>query len=320
MRTFASFQSVHRGETIVVCGCGESLNDFVKPERFITIGVSDVGRIFQPNYLLLPNQKREYEGDRFHYVETSQAEYIFTYIPDPGVPHTKLIMYRLGKMNGTDFSNANVLHYSYTSAYASLCLALHMGARRIGLIGVDFTNNFSGKSDAHKWGPYLPTINERFRMLGDAARSQGIEIFNLSRTSGLTAFPKISLEEFAALAIPPAQPDTKIQTLRIVSYATTPIAGGPAVLSRCINGGTPHSCRCLWGESSYKNGVVFEGDLNWNESPDEAEKVLREADVVIIHNGYVHARHKPLLRGKALVTMAHNQMRNVDPTFVKQGF
>jgi hypothetical protein len=45
------FRNVHRGETILVCGCGESLNLVQHPERHVTIGVKDVGRRSTPDYL-----------------------------------------------------------------------------------------------------------------------------------------------------------------------------------------------------------------------------------------------------------------------------
>jgi hypothetical protein len=51
--TLAGFRNRHRGRTIVVCGCGPSLNDFTEPDRFITIGVNDVGRLFDPTYLVV---------------------------------------------------------------------------------------------------------------------------------------------------------------------------------------------------------------------------------------------------------------------------
>ncbi len=78
MKTLADFHGIHQGSTIVVCGCGESLNDFSEPQRFITIGVNDVGRKFHPNYLVVVNPREQFSGDRFSYVESSEAEYIFT--------------------------------------------------------------------------------------------------------------------------------------------------------------------------------------------------------------------------------------------------
>ena len=324
MRTFSSFKGVHQGETMIVCGCGESLNDFAHPERFTTIGVNDVGRRFQPNYLLVVDPKGKIKEDRFYYVETSQAEYIFTQHKDLGVPYPNIVRFALRKQSSPDFSDSNALHYTTLpapSTYFALCLAVHMGAARIGLIGIDFTDNhFFAKTGKPPLSPYLASINEQFLRLNYVLRELGVEVFNLSCKSLITAFPKMPFEEFAAQYSSSVPPADQITPLRIVSYSATPVRGVPAILSRCINGGTPHACRCLWGWNRYATGAVFQGDLNWNESPAESETVLREADVVIVHAGNVERRHQSLLAGKAIVTMAHSDLSVVDPTFVKQGF
>jgi hypothetical protein len=49
-RTLASFCGAHAGGRIIVCACGESLNTLTKPRRFVTIGVNDVNRKFDPDY------------------------------------------------------------------------------------------------------------------------------------------------------------------------------------------------------------------------------------------------------------------------------
>lgn len=46
--SFAEFRDFHKDETIIVCGCGESLHELTDPGCFITIGVNDVGRLFDP--------------------------------------------------------------------------------------------------------------------------------------------------------------------------------------------------------------------------------------------------------------------------------
>ena len=200
MNTLAAFAHVHSTETVIVCGCGQSLNDLQHPERFVTIGVNDVGRKFQPDYLVVVNPPRQFSGDRFRYVESSQARFIFTQL-DLGLVRDNIVKFALGTQGGTDFSNPDVLHYTQNSPYVALCLAIHMGARKIGLIGVDFTNDhFFAQTGVHSLAPQLPVINEQYRRLGDAARARGVEIYNLSATSRLTAFPKKTLAEFSAFS------------------------------------------------------------------------------------------------------------------------
>ena len=198
MRTLASFANVHRGGTVIVCGCGQSLNQLQHPERFVTIGVNDVGRKFQPDYLVVVNPRNQFAGDRFRYVEGSQSKFIFTQL-DLGLANPNVVKFSLGTQGGTDFSDANVLHYTQNSPYVALCLAIHMGARRIGLLGVDFTNDhFFGPTGVHSLTAQLSVIDQQYRRLYEAARARGIEIYNLSSQSRLTAFPKITA--FAAVA------------------------------------------------------------------------------------------------------------------------
>jgi hypothetical protein len=188
MPDLASFKNRHQGETVVICGCGPSLNEFNQPRRFITIGVNDVGRRFHPNYLVVVDRRRQFRGKRFYYVENSRAEYLFTQL-DLGRVKPEVVRFRLGKRGGTDFSNPNVLHYSQNSPYVALCLAVHMGAARIGLIGVDFTNNhFYGKTGPHNLSPRIAAVDRNYRILGRALNRRGIKVLNLSSQSLITAY------------------------------------------------------------------------------------------------------------------------------------
>lgn len=197
MKTLCDFRNVHEGSTIVVCGCGESLNELTQPQRFITIGVNDVGRRFDPNYLVVVNPRDQFSGDRFKYVESSKASYLFTQL-DLGLSRENVIRFNLGVHGGTDLTDANVLHYTQNSPYVALCLAVHMGAKRIGLIGVDFTDHhFFAPTGRHALTPQLNLIDEQYQRLYEAISARGVEVFNLSSTSRLTAFPRMSLPDFA---------------------------------------------------------------------------------------------------------------------------
>ena len=209
MKTLADFHNLHAGSTIIVCGCGESLNELTAPERFITIGVNDVGRRFHPNYLVVVNPPHQFSGDRFTYVLNSKADYVFTQL-NLSLPSNNRVTFDLGTNGGADLSNPNVLHYTQNSPYVALCLAVHMGATRIGLIGVDFTHNhFFAPTGTHSLLAQLPVIDQQYKNLYDAVRARGVEVFNLSSASRLTSFPKLSLAEFTRLAVS-TRPEKKI--------------------------------------------------------------------------------------------------------------
>jgi GT2 family glycosyltransferase/SAM-dependent methyltransferase len=323
-RGLADFRDLHAGASVVVCGCGESLNTLARPGRFVTVGVNDVGRLFEPDYLVVVNPRHQFAGDRFSHVERSRARYVFTQL-DLGLARGRVVRFRLGSYGGTDSANPDVLHYTQNSPYVALCLAAHMGARRVGVIGVDFTDHhFFARTGRHSLSPQLAAIDAQYRRLGDALRARGIEVYNLSAASRLTAFPKMSVEEFAALSAGEAEGANCFaegsEPLRFVSYATTPVAGVPAVLARCVAERTPQPARCVWARRDYGNGVAFEGDIEWAADGARAEEELARADLVIVHNGKVEPRHRPLLAGKAVVSMAHNYIWNVDQSYVRGGF
>jgi hypothetical protein len=307
------FRGYHAGKTFLVCGCGSSLSQVVTPERFITIGVNDVGRLFDPDYLVVLNPRNQFQGDRFRFVAESRARAVFTQL-DLGISHPHIVRIRLGKFGGVDFSDPAALPFTRNSPYVALCLAVHMGAQKIGLIGVDFTDDhFFAKTGQHPLMRELPQIDAEYKRLHAACVSQGVEIFNLSAASRLTAFPKLSFADFA-------DTEKAQESLQIVSYATTPVAGVPAILARCINGATPHHARTVWATNTYGNGVTFEGDVEWHRKPSEAHELLSSADIIVVHNGKVDPAHRSLVDGKPVITMAHNYIWNVDTGFVDRGY
>lgn len=308
---FEDFRGFHEGETFVVCGCGSSLSSFIRPERFRTIGVNDVGRHFQPDYLVVVNRPHQFSGDRYRFVEESGARAIFTQLK-LDLPHQHVVAFGLGQRGGVAVSDRGALPYTRNSPYVAMALAMHMGARRIGVIGVDFTDHhFFGATGRHPLTRELTRIDAEYRRLYEECRHRGIEVFNLSGESRLTAFPKLSVEELADRARP---------SLRMVSYATSPVAGVPPILSRSIRAKTQHECRTVWATDRYRNGVRFDGDVEYVRAPAEGRALLEAADVVIVHNGKVAPQHVPLIDGKPVVTLAHNYLWNVDQRFVTKGF
>ena len=317
--SLSAFRNLHQGETIVVCGCGRSLNALPQRTGCITIGVNDVGRRFDPTYLVVVNPPGQFSGDRFRYVERSQARFLFTQRDDLGRVDPPLVKFRLGRVEGTDFNDPEVLHYAQNSPYVALCLAAHLGATRVGLIGVDFSeHHFFSQTGAHPLSRQLAAIDRQYAVLGQALRARGMTVVNLSAESRLAAFPKTELKAFLSDGKPRA---SVTRPLSIVSYATTPVAGVPAILARCITAATPHRARCVWATNDYGNGVVFDGDVEWSPRTRsaEAEALIADADVIIAHNGKIDERHRTLVAGKPIVTMAHNYAWNVDARFVRQG-
>ncbi len=213
------FHDRHAGEAIVVCGCGTSLNELEEPQRFTTIGVNDVGRKFDPDYLVVVNPRRQFSAERFHYVEASGARALFTQL-ELGAVQPPVVPFRLGQLSGTDLEQMlarDVLHYTQNSPYVAVCLALYMGARRIGLIGVDFSeDHFFARSGRHPLAGRLEQIDREYGALHQACQRRGIEFFNLGTGSRLQSLPRLTLRQFgeatavAAVPVPAPAPPTRV--------------------------------------------------------------------------------------------------------------
>jgi hypothetical protein len=125
---------------------------------------------------------------------------------DLGVSHPNVVRFHLGRRGGTELCDAQSLPYTRNSPYVAACLALHMGARRIGFIGVDFTDHhFFAQTGRHSLAREVNQINNEYAALAETCRRMGVEVFNLSPHSRVTAFPRMSPEEFARCSLTPAQ-------------------------------------------------------------------------------------------------------------------
>jgi glycosyltransferase involved in cell wall biosynthesis len=206
----AGWRHLHAGATIVVCGCGRSLAELPTPERWLTIGVNDVGRLFDPTYLVVVNPRSQFRGDRFRHVAASRARALFTQLDprrDLALTHPAIVRFRLGRRGGTDLDDPDALPYTRNSPYVAACLAAFLGARRIGLIGVDFTDHhFFAPTGSHPLARELAQIDREYGRLAAALARRGVELVNLSAESRLAALPKAPAAEFLAVADGSAAP------------------------------------------------------------------------------------------------------------------
>ncbi|MFG1289850.1 hypothetical protein [Xanthobacter versatilis] len=202
METLRSFSGIHSGVPIVIFGCGESLADAQKLRKeLISIGISDVERFVAPTYLVLCNYRFQYPDDRLVFIDRTAAKYVFTNLKYLDFDIDNVIQVKPGSHAGMDFGENNCLSYSSTSAYFALCLAIHMGANLIGLLGIDFTDrHFSGGDRPHALSSQLPQINSEFRALDAVLRRKGVDVYNLSSVSKVTAFRFCSPNDFGSSA------------------------------------------------------------------------------------------------------------------------
>jgi hypothetical protein len=246
MPKLADFRGVHHGEAIVVCGLGRSLHDLAQPQRFRTIGVNDIERAFQPTYMFCMDAPKTFAPDRLHYIQHSTAEFIFT-DHDLGISRANIVRFPIRRAEAPHFDDPDALYFTarpITSPYIALCLAAHMGAKAIGLIGVDFTDHhFFAADGSHKLTKGLPGIDRRFYLLGSALLERGVKVFNLSLESRLRAFPRLTVEDFFELQQSGRTRAWTRPAERLYFYSSVPVPRSVTELTRLINLNTPLSCR-----------------------------------------------------------------------------
>lgn len=191
-----AYRNLHTGADILVCGCGPSLLELESPASHITIGVNDVGRLFDPTYLVVLNPRAQFKGDRFRHVEQSNARALFTQL-DLGPVTPPVVKFRLGRYAGTDTSSDETLDYTQNSPYVAVCLAARMGAARIGLVGVDFTDgHFFADTGRHALSGRLKEIDAQYGRLAAALAARGIALVNLGAASRLRSLPRMRIDAY----------------------------------------------------------------------------------------------------------------------------
>lgn len=117
--------------------------------------------------------------------------------------HERQVLFNVGG-TGTDqlqYRGGNsFVNHSITSPYIAVILAFYLGAKNIGLLGVDFTDNhFNSKDGKHNLYNRLNVIDNDFSHLRERLSDYGCELVNLSPDSLLKSLPKVDIKEWTRL-------------------------------------------------------------------------------------------------------------------------
>jgi uncharacterized Rossmann fold enzyme len=82
----------------------------------------------------------------------------------------------------------------------AIIIAYQLGAKKIGLVGVDFTqDHFFAKTGTHKLSKHLRNIDHEYDVLKNNLENKGVKVANLSPISLLGSWPKMDLDQFDSL-------------------------------------------------------------------------------------------------------------------------
>ena len=190
------------GETFIVAGCGSSLNLYSDFSKYYVIGVNDIERKLTPDFLVVVNDNRTFMRGRWEYVQNSLSPVIFSHLEDPGpiVRKSHLVKINVGERNNPRLDQFQSVDHTMNSPYMAVMIAYQLGAKKIGIVGVDFTNDhFFSKTGTHKLSKHVVNIDNEYMQLRRELEKKGVKVANLSPISQLEAWPKMSLEAFDLL-------------------------------------------------------------------------------------------------------------------------
>ena len=190
------------GETFIIAGCGSSINHYTDFSKYYVIGLNYIERILTPDFLVVVNDCRTFMRGRWEYVKESLSPVIFSHLDDPG-PITRsahLSKIKTGNRNSPNLDNLSVVDYTTNSPYMAIIIAYQLGAKKIGMVGVDFTqDHFFSNTGAHKLSKHIVSIDNEYSVLRAELEKKGVKVANLSPISALEAWPKMDIESFDSL-------------------------------------------------------------------------------------------------------------------------
>jgi len=188
------------GETVYIIGGGPSLKGFkwnlLSNKK--TIAINKAIKYYNNPTALYWTDSRVFRWFRKEIMSYSGLKYTIT----PNKDHNESIkLLKRGSKNGLSKQKNEVAHGG-NSGYAAINLAIHLGAKRIILLGYDM-GNVGKESHFHDGYPvnttsatiYKDQFIPAFDLLKRDLNGSGIEILNASPSSNLNAFKKITIEE-----------------------------------------------------------------------------------------------------------------------------
>lgn len=190
MNELIDYRNIHDG-TCLILATGESLNTlpFALVEKYPTVGVNNIqAHGYIPDYLVVID-RLDPLNKRAMGILQSKADVIFSKEPLP-FANPKQVNFKTIALNVMPIEKIyarNSLFCMTTATTVALSLAMYMGFKRIGIIGFDAID--------HPIEIHLNLLNACLDSVQYYANRNGIEIYNVSNNSNITAFKYLEVKE-----------------------------------------------------------------------------------------------------------------------------
>mgnify|MGYP001116926563 FL=1 len=145
---------------------------------------------------------KEYNMTRVSDIEKTNCKYVVLADNSWNFYDDKKYLFALGKnINKKKYIDIyeDMLDYGYDSPTVGCLLAITLGFKNIGIIGVDFTDNHFFATDGEHplvRNNYLPKINSCYNIINEYCKNNDIKLYNLSQDSKIDTIDKINLINF----------------------------------------------------------------------------------------------------------------------------
>ena len=193
-KRWSDYIDLHKNKDFIICGRGRSLQ-LLKDTNSILIGVNDIEKYRSVDYLVVVDRIAQFTRENRHEeILNNKANTFFTQIDEYAVGYSNFNYNKVCKINIKNIRqdhqiDKNICYASNNSTFIACSIAINMGARNIGIIGVDITGHKSLSSENS-----LKKINRDYTILNNLHK-----IYNLSPISKIEALENISIDDFHKL-------------------------------------------------------------------------------------------------------------------------
>jgi hypothetical protein len=190
-------RNIHQGETAIICGIGPSLTalpdqDALRAKGITTIGVNDVFKHRPVDYLFMIDQPVVFKAPRIDTIVASTPRYWFMGTVAHASWNHERRQRKLHELSPVMNVDTGLLPGKRLTTPSLACgLALFLGFKRIGLIGVDIV----GHKTLVK---HVDAINVIFSEVLSAAWLAKAGLVNMSPMNALPILPQMTIPDFLA--------------------------------------------------------------------------------------------------------------------------
>jgi hypothetical protein len=174
---------------IIVAGLGKSTQKFAAvAHKYVTIGVNDIDKFFSPTHLVVLDPYRRFSPERQKIICETKADHVWTTPEWPCFKNDS----RRKKITTVRFDNKQSFNIDKTipnfrtSPIAGIGLAYKLGAKRIGVVGMDLLAD-------HHMHKYEKVINKQISKLAKLLLQKGVILVNISEIANLYTIPTTPL-------------------------------------------------------------------------------------------------------------------------------